>query len=91
MSVAVRRRDRVAVLDTALIVVGLAVLFFLPTTSAAPSWRPGSLLWHDGWVRYQVVDAVARHLPLDQVGTVVPRWSARWPLIGTLTALPLWS
>ncbi len=90
MSAAVPRRDPIVALDTALIVVGLAVLFVLPTTSSPPSWRPGSLLWHDGWVRYRVVEAVAQHLPLDEVGSVVPRWSARWPLIGTLTALPLW-
>ena len=91
MTVAARRRDRVAILDTALIVVALAVLFVLPTTSDAPSWRPGSLLWHDGWVRYLIVEAVAHRLPLDEIPSVVPRWSGRWPVLPTLTALPLWA
>jgi hypothetical protein len=90
LRLAVRHRDKVARLDAALIAAGLVVVFVLPTTSGPPSWHPGSALWHDGWVRYLVVDALAHHLPLDQVPSVLPGWSARWPLVATLTAMPLW-
>ena len=83
-------RRKTAVLDTVLVAAGLVVLFVLPTVSSDPSWRPGAPLWHDGWVRYRVVEAVVHGLPLDQVPSVVPRWSGRWPLLSTLTATPLW-
>ena len=87
---ALGRRDKAALLDAVLVVVGLGVLFVLPTVSRDPSWYPGSPLWHDGWVRYRVVEALAHGLAPGEVSTVVPRWSGRWPLLSTVTALPLW-
>lgn len=77
-------------LDIALILVGLLLLLLIPQVAEHPRWLPGSALWHDGWERYQIVDALVHGTPLRQLKDVDPGWTGRWPLLPTLLAAPLW-
>jgi len=77
-------------LDVLLILTGLALILLIPQIPDHPTWTPGGLLWHDGWERYRIVEALTRGTRLSDLQNVSPGWSGRWPLLPTLLAAPLW-
>lgn len=68
----------------------MIALFFLPPGPPRPVWTPAALLWHDGTVRFYIIEAFIQGRALGDLQNVDPGWSDRWPLIGTLIASPLW-